>query len=261
MRASTHDVILTAPPPVEKHPRAARIGALGREAGERWQPCSSATVGSRRAGSFLPRKHPLDCAAVAVDAEVIERAFLGDRGAQRKLGERLLPVIRAAVIRRLFCFARAQARDGASERDDLVHGVWLRMFENDWRALRAFDSSRGSLEAYVSTIADRHVLSVFRVKSSDPYTDVPMDEASLDQASPPEFGVESRIWARAELHDLYQFLQQRLDERGILLFHLLEIDGLPVEEVCAHAEMSRAALYQWRARLRKIISQWRSEHS
>jgi RNA polymerase sigma factor (sigma-70 family) len=192
-------------------------------------------------------------------ADEIERAHGGDRAAQRALSERLLPIIRVAVARRLFTFARAQRRDPAGERDDLVHGVLLRLFENDWRTLRAFDPSRGSLDSYVAIIADRHVLSVFRTKAHDPYADVPMDDEAIGARLPPEQGAEARIWARSELHDLLDFLGRRLDERGMMLFHMLEVDALPVPEICSRSNMSRDALYQWRARLRKLVRKWQSK--
>jgi DNA-directed RNA polymerase specialized sigma24 family protein len=108
----------------------------------------------------------------------IERAHAGDRDAMRALGEHLLPVIQASVARRLYPLARARGRDPKTERDDLVSGVWVRLFENDWKVLRGFDPARGGLEGYVMTIADRHVLGVFRIKSRDPYGEIPMSNTT-----------------------------------------------------------------------------------
>lgn len=176
----------------------------------------------------------------------------------RALGDRLLPVIQASVARRLYPLARARGRDPKAERDDLVSGVWVRLFEDDWRVLRGFDPDRGTLEGYVMTIADRHVLGVFRVKSRDPYGEIPMTDDELEAQSDPETGIEQHTWARGELDDLYEFLRGRLDERGLLLFHMLEVDGAEVLEVCERLEMSRDALYQWRARFRKLARQWRA---
>jgi hypothetical protein len=193
-----------------------------------------------------------------VRIEVIERAHAGDRDATRALGESLLPVIQAAVARRLYPLARARGRDPKAERDDLVSGVWVKLFEDDWRVLRGFDPARGSLEGYVMTIADRHVLGVFRVKSRDPYGEVPMPDDELEAQSDPEIGLEQHSWARGELDHLYEFLRGRLDERGLLLFHMLEVDGAEVGDVCERTEMSRDALYQWRARFRRIARQWRA---
>jgi RNA polymerase sigma factor (sigma-70 family) len=189
----------------------------------------------------------------------IERAHMGDRDATRVLAMRLLPVIQAAVARRLYPLARARGRDPMAERDDLVSGVWVKLFENDWRVLRNFDPARGTLEGYVTTIADRHVIAVFRVRSRDPYGEIPMTDDELEAQSDAEVGLEQRTWARGELDDLYEFLRSRLDERGLLLFHMLEVESLSIAEVCERAEMSRGALYQWRARFRRLARQWRMD--
>ena len=189
----------------------------------------------------------------------IERAFRGDRAARRTLGQRLLPVIQRAVARRLAPLARACRRDPSLDRDDFVHGVWVQLFERDWRVLRAFDPARGSLEGYVATVADRHVLGVFRTKSKDPYCEIPTLATGLDALRLGSEGPELQTAARRELTQLHAFLQARLDARGLLLFHMLEVDGLTVCEVCERAEMSRDALYQWRRRLRVMIRQWRVE--
>lgn len=192
---------------------------------------------------------------------LIGRAHGGDRGARKILGERLLPIIQRAVVRRLYPLARACTRDPAHDRDDFIHGVWLRLFEDDWRVLRGYQSERGTLEAYVATVADRHVLDVFRSKARDPYKQLPMDGADLEARATPMTSLEPRAAAREELERLYDYLCGRLDARGILLFHMLEVDRLSVVEVCERAQMSRDALYQWRVRLRRIVRDWRAAES
>src|SRR5262245_13140499 len=112
---------------------------------------------------------PLYCAAGTVGIDDIERAHAGDRAAMRALFDHLSPVIERAVMRRLRQVARARGRDPLSERDDLVAEVWKHLLIHDWRVLRSFDATRGTLEAYISTIADRQVFAVFRVKSRDPF--------------------------------------------------------------------------------------------
>ena len=111
----------------------------------------------------------------------------------------------------------------------------------------------------MATVADRHVLGGFRTKSKDPYCEIPTLATGLDALRLGSEGPELQTAARRELTQLHAFLQARLDARGLLLFHMLEVDGLTVCEVCERAEMSRDALYQWRRRLRVMIRQWRVE--
>jgi RNA polymerase sigma factor (sigma-70 family) len=194
---------------------------------------------------------------VTVGGEDIERAHAGDRAATRALFDYLWAVIERAVMRRLRPVARARGRDPLTERDDLVAEVLKHLISNDWRVLRGFDAARGSLEGYISTIADRQVFAVFRVKSRDPFGEIPMNDDELDAQSDPEVGHEQQIWARAELDELYQFLCARLDDRGVMLFWMLEVDELPVTDIAQSTQMSRDAIYQWRARFRRLAREWR----
>lgn len=193
----------------------------------------------------------------SVDEAEIEQAYAGGERAQRELVSGLLPIVHRAVVRRLFPLARARGRDPRHELDDFVSGVFVRLLDDDWRVLRAFDSSRGSIESYVSTVADRHVLSEFRVRARDPYAEIPVDTSASDAQLRPVSDFEGQVRAREILDELYAFLEGRLSERGLLLFRLLEVECLPVAEVCERAQMSTAAVYQWRSRLRRLIQEWR----
>lgn len=193
-----------------------------------------------------------------MDADDIQRAYAGDRHARRALGEALLPAIQRAVGRRLYPIARASARDPRIELEDLVSGVWVKLFEHDWRALRRFDPDRGSLDSYVARIADFHVLSTFRVKAKDPYRDIPASEA-VEGADVIQLDAEGQVWARAELVELERHIHARKGERGLALFRMVAVDELAVADVADRAGMTKAAVYQWRARMKQLIRQWRRE--
>jgi RNA polymerase sigma-70 factor (ECF subfamily) len=193
-----------------------------------------------------------------VGSDDIERAHGGDRTAMRTLLDYLLPVVRRAVLQYLRPIARARGRDPMSEVDDLVAGVFERLLRGDWRVLRAFDPTRGTLPAYVSGVAWNHVLGVFQARCRDPFAEVPMVDDELEARTLAVVDHEQQSWARRELDEFHAFLCERLDERGLMLFHMLEVDGRSVVEVCEHTQMSRDALYQWRARFRRIAREWRA---
>ncbi|HVI00826.1 MAG TPA: sigma-70 family RNA polymerase sigma factor [Enhygromyxa sp.] len=196
-----------------------------------------------------------------MDASEIERAHAGGPRERRALAQRLWPIVQLAVARRLLPIARAQGRDAYQDRDDFVSAVFLSLFEHDWRALRSFDPARGSLEAYIATIAGRHVLGAFRVKSRDPYAEIPLEDEAIDNRRGVDDGLEDRAVAREDLDGLYRYLLDRLDERGLLLFHMLIVEELPVPSICEGTGMSRDAVYQWRVRFKSIVRQWQRQRA
>ena len=80
-----------------------------------------------------------------VDGSDIERAYAGGEQARRELAERLWTIVRKAVARKLFPIARSSGRDPSQDLDDFVNGVFLSLFEQDWRVLRRFDPAQGTL--------------------------------------------------------------------------------------------------------------------
>lgn len=141
--------------------------------------------------------------------------------------------------------------------EDLVHDVFLRLFRDDWRVLRGYAPARGTLSAYVATIADFHVLGVFRARCHDPYAQLPMADDELVAHGGAETGLDQQVAARVELEEFNKYVRERLDEWGLALFHMLEVDNLPVVEVCNRTEMSRDAVYAWRMRFRRLARKWR----
>lgn len=195
-----------------------------------------------------------------MDAQEIEQAYRGRPGARRALSERLRKIIHVAVARRLYPIARSSGREPRQELEDFVNGVFLALLEDDWRVLRRYDPSQGSLESYVSVIATRHVIDAFRVKRRDPYAELPVgDQGVLEHRRGAGEDLERRVRARSELDELHAYLRERLDARSLALFHMLFVEGKSVEHVCEALELSKQAVYKRRSRIKQDVRQWRCE--
>jgi DNA-directed RNA polymerase specialized sigma24 family protein len=102
------------------------------------------------------------------------------------------------------------------------------------------------------------VIGVLRSKRRNPYSEEPLATESLDERIG-EPSIDGRADARANLSRIYERLEQRLDERGLMLFHMLYVEQRSVEEVCELSSMTRDAVYAWRFRFKKILNEIKSE--
>jgi RNA polymerase sigma factor (sigma-70 family) len=233
-------VVYAAPPPDWTAPRnflegsssprlarAARAAALTRAAQARLLGCILA---------LFAQPTPED----AVPA-LVRRSLGGDRGATRDLVRRVLcPLLEARIGRRL-------ARRGASRQElaDQVQQVLLRLFEDDAAVLRRWDPARGTLAAYVGTIADNAVISALRRPAQPAPTEAP------DDARSPDSGPESK----AAFRSLMSALLEELGEDDFMLFRLAFVEGLSPEEVGDLLGMRRDAVYKRLQRLRPRLRQ------
>jgi DNA-directed RNA polymerase specialized sigma24 family protein len=101
-----------------------------------------------------------------ITQELAQAATAGDGAAQRALVARLFPIIRARVSRVLRRGARA-APPSEHDIQDAAQDVWLALFADNGRALRAWRPGAGmSFDNYVGMIAERRSVSAQRRRTA-----------------------------------------------------------------------------------------------
>lgn len=189
-----------------------------------------------------------------VTPELVERALTHDREALRSLVDALTPVIQGRVARGLL--RRASASPGRSIRqevEDLTQEVFVALFADGGKALRAWEPGRGlSLVNFVGFVAERQVASILRTARRSPWTEDPTLAEELD--SPAEApNAEVRINSQQTLEALLERMREELSPLGLSLFEELFVRQRDVAEVCERMGMSRDAVYAWQSRLGKVV--------
>ncbi len=171
------------------------------------------------------------------------------------LVSRLRGAIQSEVGFALTHAAARQARDARQELCDLMQDVYVELLARNGRVLRSWDPKRGrSLDSFVRLVARRHVAGVIRSKRRNPFSEPPLPAQTVDRQHSPVPGLEPHADARDRLDQLFARLEQRLDERGLMLFQMLYVEEQTVEEACEATGMTRDAVYAWRSRLKRILA-------
>jgi RNA polymerase sigma-70 factor, ECF subfamily len=194
-------------------------------------------------------------AHASLSPDDVQRALGGDRGALRVFVDALTPTIQARVARTLLRRRpHGPARDIRQEVEDLCQQVFVSLFANEAKALRAWDPERGlPLNAFVGLLAEREVNSVLRSQRRNPWTDDPTDDQQFDTMTHDDMGPEQSAASREMLRALLGRLRESLSDRGMQIFLWLFVDGRSVDDVCAMADMNADAVYAWRSRLGKQV--------
>jgi RNA polymerase sigma factor (sigma-70 family) len=193
----------------------------------------------------------------AGDTAVVREALAGDLRSRRGLVQRLTPVIRARALRVL----RSRALRRLDEVDDVVQSVWLVLWKDDGRQLRAWSPDRGiSLEAYVGMVAERetgnHLQRVTALRRGEAqtgslHTAGPTGRDDLEVAAPgasPEQVVEADDLTRA----LEAHLSTELSEKGRLVLALVYVDGRSPEEAARLLGVQLQVVYNWQHKIRGL---------
>lgn len=196
----------------------------------------------------------------ALARSLVERALRGDRAAVRHLMGALTPVVQARVARALWSHrGQAKGRDLRQETADLTQDVFVALFEQDGKALRAWDPDKGaSLQNFVGLIAERQVMSVLRSRRRNPWSEDPTEDQAMD-VRPVAPDAEARAVSRDQLAILYERLRGQLTPRGLELFELHVIRGREVQELAEAFEMTPDAIYAWKSRLKRTLSALRAD--
>lgn len=194
------------------------------------------------------------------DLAVLRRALSGRTAALPALVDRWTSIIQARVVRVLRRRGDIDQRT-QQEIEGFVQQVFVSLFENKGESLRAWQPERGlSLDNWVGLLAERQVLSLLRTRKRNPWTEQPVLVEELDRTSPAP-DPETRALSRDALDRLLDRLQERLSPLGWRLFRLLYLEEKSVDDAAAGCDMSHAAIYAWRSRLRRLARELRDELS
>jgi RNA polymerase sigma-70 factor (ECF subfamily) len=183
--------------------------------------------------------------------DLVRRAIAREPEAVRSLVSLLRPTIQMRVARALMRRVR-KTRNASQEVEDLVQEVFLALFDDDARALRAWDSSR-PLEPFVAVVADHEVASILRSGRRRPWRDEHDGEVDVDTFTASSSGPESIVGTTELYAGILELMRAELTPKGLELFQTLIVEEQPVEEVCAKSGMTRDAVYAWRSRLLKQV--------
>jgi RNA polymerase sigma-70 factor (ECF subfamily) len=180
----------------------------------------------------------------------LNKALDGDAESVRALIAALTPVIQARAARALARRGNDRARDARQELADLVQDIWLLLFRDDGRILRAWREDGGlSLANYVGLVAQREVARIARSGRRSPWALDPAEESDLERAAAPIASAEPAVSSRDLIDRLYERLEDELHEDALRLFRLIVVEELETAEVCAMTGLSSDAVYTWRSRL------------
>lgn len=191
----------------------------------------------------------------APTADLVARAIARDPAAVRALVKSIGPVVHGRVAKALMRrrSTRDQRRDIAQEVQDLSQEVFLALFDDDARALRAWTPERGPLGGFVALIADHQVYSIFRSGRRRPWSDDIDVVAEPDATGSDAQNPETRVASKQALDNLLDRLRAELTPKGFDLFTRLYVEEQSVETVCADLGMTADAVYAWRSRLSKLV--------
>ncbi len=165
-----------------------------------------------------------------------------------------MPVVQVRVARILVRRRGASGRDVRQEVADLAQDVFMALFADDGRVLRAWDPARGlSLASWCGLVAERETASILRSGRRSPWTEAATELDELEEALGGVQDIEVQVSSREQLGRLVDRLREALSPRGLELFHRLIVEEETVESVCLSTGMSSDAVYAWKSRIAKVV--------
>lgn len=190
---------------------------------------------------------------------VLDGALGREPDAVRALVATLTPVIQARVARVLHRRGVLAGREARQEVRDLVQEVFVMLFADDARVLRRWDGAKGlSLSNFVGRVAEQHAHSILRSKRRSPFTDEPVEEATLERERI-SGSIERDVGAREMLQLLLARLEGELSPLGRRVFDLVWRQQKSTEQVCAELGLTKDATHAWRSRIMKRARALRQE--
>ncbi|MEQ9495561.1 MAG: sigma-70 family RNA polymerase sigma factor [Deltaproteobacteria bacterium] len=184
---------------------------------------------------------------------IVVAALDGDTEAMRQLVSIVRPVIQAEVAWTLRDRAPiGRGRDPKQEVQDLVQDVFIALLEKDGHRLRAWDPQRGrTLASFVKLLARRRVTDALRSRPRSPWTEEPAGLEDIGEGATPSHA--DHVAARIAVQRVVSKLRETMSERSTEIFSALYLEEATVEEVCESHDLSRDALYAWRARFKRSV--------
>lgn len=162
------------------------------------------------------------------------------------------PFVQAEVAMMMTRYGNLRGRNGRQEVQDLVQDVFVILFKDNGKTLRAWRADGGrKFGSFVRLVAKRRLLSVMRTRTKNPWPDEPTDNETLDR-SVRASEVDSAVGFREELEILWEKLSRWFGDEDHRLFRLFFVEGLSIDEVETMTGKNRQALYSWRRELRKF---------
>ncbi|HET7540374.1 MAG TPA: hypothetical protein VFK05_10905 [Polyangiaceae bacterium] len=187
--------------------------------------------------------------------EDVKRALQGERAAIEELVRELSPVVQARVATALWRRGRASRQ----ELEDLTQEVLMELFTGDGRALASWEPGRGlSLASFVGLVAQRMVFSILRSRRRSPFTQEPTDPATIEASAASSRRhptPEGPVAAREFLILLFERLHAELSPKALEMFYRLYVWQEEPEHIARETKSTLDAIYQWRSRLKKEISE------
>src|SRR5262249_44916453 len=117
--------------------------------------------------------------------ELLKPALSGDRAARAELVRAIAPLVQVRVYRALSIRGgAARGRSVRQEVEDLTQDALVALFEDDAKALRAWDETRGlSFLNYVGLLTERLVGHLLRSRKRSPWTADPTEDIALSRAA------------------------------------------------------------------------------
>lgn len=191
---------------------------------------------------------------------LLDRALGGDVTAVRRLVALLTPVVHARVVRTLVRRRGALGRDVRQEVPDLAQEVFVALFADDARVLRAWDPARGlSLVSFCGLVAEREAASILRSGRRSPWTESATELDTLEKELAHVAPAEAFVASREQLDRIVDRLREDLSPRGLELFHRLIVEEEDVASVCASTNMTPDAVYAWKSRIGKLVRKLATE--
>jgi RNA polymerase sigma-70 factor (ECF subfamily) len=187
-----------------------------------------------------------------LDSKLLQQALSGDQGALRVVIAELTPVVRARVARvigRQLGFTHARF---SHEVADCTQEVFMFLFTDHAKALRAWDAGRGlSFLNFVGLLAQRKVAEIVRTRRWRAHSEeLVLDDSQLAPLQRDEESGE-QLSQRELMQRALTHLERTLSLRAREMFERLYVQEQSVEEVCTETGLSADAVYQWRSRLAK----------
>lgn len=162
------------------------------------------------------------------------------------------PIVHGRVAKALLRRRGPDRRDIDQEIEDLVQEVFLALFDDGAKILRAWHPGRGPLGGFVALIADHQVSSIFRSGRRRPWSDELELLADPDAADDDTPVPEAWVASRQELATILEGVRAAVTPKGWDMFIRLYVENQPVEVVSKELSLGQDAIYAWRARLAKV---------
>lgn len=179
------------------------------------------------------------------------------------LVEWLAPVIQVRVTRVLVSHGRGRAMsDLRATVEEYVQMVFGKVFEDEGRVLALWEPQGGlSLRNWIGRFAQLRARDVVRSGKRDPWRHEAAPPEHLERiggvTAPDDRAVAAELWEKVRAAVLAS-----QSEQGQALFRLMFEEDRTTAEIQSETDLSSAAVFQWRRRLRIAIREaWESAAS